>query len=174
MKKYNYNKFFTILFVWACICMFFWFTKDIRKAENTELKENNTEFNETIRHGNKVGSSLEISGVKITYISAEKYVTNNEFIKPKEGYEFYRCEFEFDNVSKKDKAVLAYNFQCYSEDYLCEQVFFGKDDLPLTTLSPGKKVIGAIYFEVPKSAENIILEYEANHFNNNKIIYIIK
>lgn len=42
------------------------------------------------------------------------------------------------------------------------------------TLSAGKKTKGSVFFEVPKDAKNITVEYETNFWTENKIIFVVK
>lgn len=48
------------------------------------------------------------------------------------------------------------------------------DDMIDATLSPGKKVFGAVYYEVPKKSKKITLEFETNFWSQDKIIFVAK
>ncbi|MGN0154903.1 MAG: DUF4352 domain-containing protein [Lachnospiraceae bacterium] len=121
-----------------------------------------------------VGDIVETPNFKISYISASEYTSNNEFIQPKEGNVFYRMEFEFENISSTDQAISSVlSWGCYADGYAAEQSYIGDDQIDVT-LSPGKKVKGAVYYEVPQDAKEIILEYETNYWTENKIEFIVK
>ena len=46
---------------------------------------------------------METSDLKITYISAEEYQSDSQVIQPKDGYVYYRMEFEFDATMSPGK-----------------------------------------------------------------------
>lgn len=121
----------------------------------------------------EVGEIVETSDLKISFISAEEYKSDNQFIQPKDGNVFYRMEFEFENLSDSDTYVSSYNFTCYADDYDMEAKYFDSLDLN-ATLSKGKKTKGSVFFEVPKDAKEITLEYELNFFTEDKVIFRVK
>lgn len=133
--------------------------------ENQETEEQKSEF--------VVGDIVEASDLRITFVSAEEYTSDNEFIQPKEGNIFYKMEFEFENISDSDEYVSSYNFDCYADDYDMEQTWMDGFDLD-ATLSPGKKTKGAVFFEVPADSNAITLEYETNFWSENKVVFKVK
>ncbi len=121
-----------------------------------------------------VGDIVATDEFKITYLSAEQYVSDNQFMQPKDGYVYYRMEFEFENVSGSDQTVSSMlDWNCYADGYAVDQSWIGDDGLD-ATLSAGKKAKGAIYFEVPEEAQEIELEYSVNYFTESKVIFIVK
>ncbi len=120
-----------------------------------------------------VGETLETSNLKISYLSAEQYVSDNQFIQPAEGKVFYRMEFEFENLGDSDEFVSSASFECYADGYSAEQSYYGDDALS-ADLSPGKKAKGAVYYEVPADATEITLEYELNYWTEDKVIFVVK
>lgn len=134
--------------------------------KSTESEETNNEF--------KVGDIVETSDFKISFISSSEWESDNMFVEPKDGYVFYKFEFEFENISKSDQYVSSADFECYADGYSMESSYYGDDILSITSLSSGKKVKGSIYFEIPENAESIILEYETNFWTENKIVFVIK
>lgn len=121
-----------------------------------------------------VGESVETKTLKISFLSASDYISDNMFIEPKEGYKFIRVEFEFENIGEDDEAISSMlNWTCYADDYSMEQSWCG-DDVLDATISAGKKAKGAIYFEVPVDSEKIVVEYETNFWTEDKIIFVVK
>lgn len=120
-----------------------------------------------------VGDIVETDDLRISYLSAEEYTSDNEFMQPKEGNTYYRIEFEFENIGDSDQYVSCFDFNCYADGYAAEQTFLEDDDLS-ATLSPGKKVKGAMYYEVPKDASEVTLEYETDYWTEDKIIFVVK
>lgn len=134
--------------------------------KSTESEETNNEF--------KVGDIVQTSNLKISFISSSEWQSDNMFVEPKDGYVFYKFEFEFENISDHDQYVSSGDFECYADGYSMDKSYYGDDTLSITTLSSGKKVKGSIYFEIPKDSESIILEYETNFWTENKVIFVIK
>lgn len=120
-----------------------------------------------------VGEIVETSDLRITFAAAEKYKSDNEFLQPKSGNVYYKMDFEFENISDTDQYVSSWDFVCYADNYDMEQTYM--DGLELdATLSPGKHTKGSVFFEVPKDAKNIVLEYETNFWTEDKVIFVVK
>lgn len=117
-----------------------------------------------------VGDVIETPDFRITYLSAEKYVSDNEFTQPKKGNMYYEMAFEFENISDSDQTVFSYDFDCYADGYDMEQQYFADDQLD-ATLSPGKKTKGSLIFEVPSDSKEIILEYEQGFWSDDRIMF---
>lgn len=135
---------------------------------NTENGTESTESKEFV-----VGDVVETSNLRISFLSAEEYTSDNEFIQPEKGNVFYKMEFEFENISDSDEYVSSYDFNCYADGYDMEQSYMDMMDLD-ATLSPGKKTKGFVFFQVPKDSKEITLEYETNFWTENKIVFIVK
>lgn len=122
-----------------------------------------------------VGDSLTFEDVAIKYISAEKYESDNQFIVPTNGTEFYRVEFEFENKGSSDWTISSMvNWNCYADGYLINQTWANMDDDLSGTLSAGNKLKGALYFEIPLDAKSVVLEYKNNIWIDDKIKFIVK
>lgn len=145
---------------------------DVGAKEEVATEEPTTEAvqtdNEII-----VGDVVETDSVKITYISAGEYVSDNQFLVPKDGHIYYRMEFEIENISSVDQIVSSWDWVCYADGYAVDETYVG-DDTISATLSPGKKVKGSIYYEVPVDAQEIIAEYETNFWTQGKIVFVGK
>lgn len=148
-------------------------TGDISNNDNTE-NDNSSEEESAVYTQYKVGDVIETKDVRITFLSADEFESNNEFLTPKEGYVYYRMEFEFENISDGDHSVSSMmGWECYADGYSMDQSFIGDDDLS-ATLSSGKKAKGSVYFEVPSDANEIELEYNDNVWTSNKIVFKVK
>ena len=122
-----------------------------------------------------VGEVYEGQGLKITYLSVDENFTGyHQFADIGEGNKIIRTEFEFENTSSSDAFVSAYEFNCYADGYDCESFIWVDDAGFSSTLSAGKKTKGNVYFEVPKNATEIHLEYETDYWNNVKVEFKIK
>ena len=121
-----------------------------------------------------VGDIVETKNARISFIPAEEYVSDNQFIQPKEGNVFYRMEFEFENISSSDIALSSLlDWECYADTYAVDQSYLQDDQLN-ATLSPGKKAKGAVYFEIPQNAQSIELNYKTDLWSDGKVIFIVK
>lgn len=120
-----------------------------------------------------ISESFDYMDEKITLLSVEDYVSDNEFIQPEEGNKIIKLTFEFENNSEDSMYVSMYDFEAFADGYSVEQVYL--DDEPLdATLSKDKKTKGAIYFEVPESAETISVEYMSNVWTDDKVKFKVK
>lgn len=143
------------------------------ETEKTDHVDNKSESKE-VSNAFHVGDIVETSDSKITFISAKIYQSDNEFIVPEDGNVFYRFEFEFENTGSSDLAISSLiSWNCYADGYAMNQSWVG-DDVLDATISPGRKAKGAIYYEIPKDAKSIDVEYETNFWLENKIIFVVK
>lgn len=119
-----------------------------------------------------VGDVVESSKLKITYLSAAEFISDNMFIQPKDGNHFISCEFEFENVGTSDEFISFYDFDCYADGVACEANYFQEDSLS-ATLSAGRKTKGTVSFEVPIDAEIVEVEYLSNYWTSNRVVFTV-
>lgn len=129
--------------------------------------EKNTAASEDAFH---VGDVIETKNLKISYLKAEEYVSDNMFMQPAEGNKYIYIELEFENLSESDHNVSYFSFECYADGANCSG-YYGMDDALSATLSAGRKAKGTVAFEVPKDASVIEIEYEDNVWTGDKIIF---
>lgn len=134
-------------------------------------KEDDTK--ENVDNKFSVGEIVETSNLRITFVSAKEYQSDNEFMQPKAGNVYYAMEFEVENISDTDQYISSWDFACYADSYDMEQAYMDGMDLD-ATLSAGKKTKGSVFFEVPEDAKEIFLEYETNFWTEDKIIFVVK
>lgn len=146
---------------------------DMSETDNKQ-EDSEEETTEETKTSFQVGDIVETSDLKISYISAEEYTSTNEFIQPKDGYVYYRMEFEFENIGDTDQTISSIiSWNCYADGYAMEASYVG-DDVLDATISPGKKATGAVYYEVPSDAKDITLEYEVDAWSGDKVEFIVK
>ena len=122
----------------------------------------------------KVGETVTTDDMEIKYLSVKDYKSDNEFMQPKKGYKYIKAEFEFVNKSKEyDLSVSTLSFSCNADDYEVETVYMDDNELD-ADLSPGKKAKGPIFFEVPKDAKSIEIQYESDWWDSIKFTFIAK
>lgn len=138
-------------------------------ADKSDKKEKNT-F--------QVGDIVETPDLKISFLSAKKYKSKNKYMQPKKGHIYYRMEFEFENIGDSDQTISSMvSWHCYADGYAVDTSYEAgadADDMIDATLSPGKKVSGAVYYEIPKKSKKITLEFETNFWSQDKIIFVAK
>ena len=147
-------------------------TVEVSGSENQSYTDNSSKDNGTKQV--KVGESVQTKQVKITYVSSKEYTGYNQYLAPETGNKVIRVQLEFQNISDND--IILDSFECYADGEKCE-LYYGGEDMKLPTLeslSAGKKFKSVIYYEVPKKAEDITLEYETNYWTNEKIEFIVK
>lgn len=136
-------------------------------SSNSSRNEEKTKYN--------VGDIYEGKDVAIKYVSVDENFTRySSYASIKDGYKIIKADFEFENVGTSDKSVSSYNFNCYADGYDCDSFWSTEDATFSATLSSGKKTKGSVYFEVPKDATEIVLEYEVNWLTSSKIEFIVK
>ena len=121
----------------------------------------------------KVGETLTTNTLKITYKSSADD-KGAEYFPAASGNKIIKLTFEIENISSTDQIVSVYDFKCYSDDVASSAYYYGDDGLSTTTLSSGRKATGNVYFEVPKDANSIDVEYETNYWSGNKAIFVVK
>lgn len=141
---------------------------------NYQVSSSHTNHTETQARKFHVKDKICLNkSVNISFLSCDYFKSNNMFAQPKEDYVYIICKFEFENISSTDKLISGFDFSCYADNSSCNQEFLG-DDLMSTYLSSGRKVSGNIYFEVPKKANNIEIEFYNRPIYEDKVIFVCK
>lgn len=122
-----------------------------------------------------IGDIVETDYMRITFVSADQYIEENEFMQPKEGYEYWRFEFNFENISDTDQTVSSMmDWECYADNQNVDQTWLVDDNGLDATLSPGRTTQGAVYFEIPEDAESIEIEYSVNLWTDERVVFVVK
>lgn len=121
----------------------------------------------------QVGDVVESDNMKITYKGCEIYTSDNMFVKPKDGYQYISCTFEFENLSDSDQYITVYDFDCYADGLSCGGCYI-RDDMLSATLSSGRKTSGTVTFEVPVDATVIEVEFLSNLWTGSRVIFNAK
>lgn len=140
------------------------------KPEKQETSEESKNENVTLN----VGDSKDVDGLKVSFISAQPYTGDMEYVDVKDGYELWEFEISFENDSDSDVGVSSYDFECYADNTKTDQSFYVDDNGLDVTLSGGRKTQGKVFFEIPQGTEHIELEYSVSAFNDKKIVFNAK
>lgn len=158
--------------------------EELKEKEKQELEKINESTNNIITDANDtVNSKKEFYNVgetyedtlNITFLNYNNNFTNFSNVDSlKSTDKMIRAEFEFENVNRNNFTNISnYNFQCYADGYAVnEQILYEYNGIYDSgfqqDLSKGRKVKGAIYYVVPKSATDIVFEY--HDYSNNSYI----
>ncbi|MBR3145145.1 MAG: DUF4352 domain-containing protein [Clostridia bacterium] len=143
----------------------------VEKNAKTEQSGSSQEENKRVEIN--VGETLNANELKITYDSAEKWSSSNEFIQPGDGKQFIRLHFSIENNTGSDQYIGLGDFECYADGSKCESSYFGDDMLSFDSLSSGRKIAGYVYYEVPVNASEIEIEYETSFWTDKKAYFIV-
>lgn len=135
----------------------------VTPEQTPSAKTDQTEF--------RVGETLMADGLEIVYVSSGEYVSDNQFLQPKEGNKYIYIELACKNTSKSDKNISSFDFDCYADGYSADS-FYSGDEALSATMSTGRTTSGKVYFEVPIDATEIEIEYDYNIFSDKKIRFI--
>lgn len=120
-----------------------------------------------------VGDTLTTETLKITYTACEDFTGYSQYAAPKSGNKIVRLSFSVENIGSSDRFISYMDFKCYADDVAAEGYYYADDDLS-ATISSGRKTTGCVYFEVPKDAQSIEVEYETDFWSGNKAIFVVK
>lgn len=124
-----------------------------------------------------VGETVDIKGVSVTLESIEKsYGDRDEefsFNAPGEGKVFVICNFFAENGSDEDFNISSFYFQAYEDGFSIDENYFTGAEGLSGTASPGKKIKGALVYEVSEQFEELELEYEPSFWSDAKITFLI-
>ena len=148
-------------------------TGGIPSSSNAQTNDSSsTESKESVIN---VGGTLQANDVKIEFLKVEDWTSDNMFIEPKEGNKFIRAYFSFTNTGKADRMVGSWDFECYVDNAQIDSMLVAGDDaLSTGTISAGRNLKGYLYYEVPKNASSIELEYETSWWTEKKAVFKIK
>lgn len=140
-----------------------------------EQEKEDAKMKELSKKKHKVGDTVKTDDMVIKYISASEYKPKkDDYVDVKKGHKIIKAEFEFQNNSKEDDLVVSsLSFTCNADDYEVETKWIDDNELD-ADLSPGKKAKGPIYFEVPKDAKSIEIQYESDWWSDYKLTFVVK
>ena len=122
----------------------------------------------------KVGDVLTTDSLKITYTDCGEYTDYDEYFGPKSGNKIVYLKLEAENISSTDTYLSMFEFSCYADDVAAEEYIYGDKLFSTDVISSGRKMSGYMYFEVPKDAEVIEVEYETDYWDSQKAIFVVE
>ena len=121
-----------------------------------------------------VGDTFDADKLMVTINEANTNFTDYDdpygWNTPNEGMKYIMVSFTFENQGKSDKYVSIYDFDCYADGTLCEQVYSFGGDFINANISSGRNVSFTTYYTVPINSSEIELEYEVSAWTSEKIL----
>lgn len=142
--------------------------KEETAKADSENKNNNSESTEF-----KVGDVISFDGKEVSVLNVTRNYNAGKYRKPKSGNEFIKVTVKIENKSDSDISAACYDFEVQDSNGALENCsWFGEDDaFESTTLVPGGKRSGSLFFEVPKGDQNLKLVYKPSFsFPSKKVI----
>lgn len=180
-EKHTGSYFALVFGILACIVVYANFsgkdgdTKVVDASKNPA--EVSTESSQAVAENEiSKGQSFEKDRLKVTVGDIDRNFKDydNDFQKPDKGKKYIKVSFFYENNSDSDKYVSIYDFNCYADGELCEQIFDFTGDFINANISKGRKVSFDVYFAVPKKSESIELEYTSDLWSDEKVIIKVK
>ena len=139
----------------------------ICRAKNIDIQEIGQEIYQIIENSDYYDKS--------EYLGICDYEDEYGYNAPNDGMKYVMCAFTFENKGDSDAYVSIYDFDCYADNTLCDQIYSLDDnDFMNTNLSSGRNVSFKTYYAVPVNANSIELEYETNAWTSEKVIIKLK
>lgn len=126
----------------------------------------------------KLNETFENKYEKITLTEINNNFTDySKYAGPSEGNKVVMAKFEVENINNENDElyVSSMSFNAYADGIAAKSFYFSADkynDLS-ATLGKGKKAVGYIFYEVPKNAEKITIEYSADFWTDGNAIEFV-
>lgn len=123
-----------------------------------------------------VGETAEIRNIQTTLLSATQGI-GVTYLRPEDGNVFVTCEFEVVNNSSSEISVSSLMcIDAYCDDYSISLDFtaIAASDIATLdgTIAPGKKLKGAVAYQVPEDWETIELIFTPDYWSGKDITFI--
>ena len=123
----------------------------------------------------KIGESTTLNDVTVTLVSVDDdFKDYYSFASVDDDCKILKADFEFENVGDYTEYVSYSDFECYADKFSCDNFSSVEDGYFYASIGKGKKAKGSIYFEVPKDAEKIEIEYDGGSYDGSKITFVVE
>ena len=119
----------------------------------------------------QVGDTVKVKDVTFVYVASGEYESDNQFMQPADGNKYVFVEFYVEYNGKGNTGVSYFDFEGYADGYSVDQKY-GFDNNLSGTISAGRWNQGRLYFEVPKDAKEIEIEYKVNLFTDEVVKFV--
>lgn len=117
----------------------------------------------------RVGDSFtdDAQATRFTFLASGDYTGYADYLAPNEGNKVIFVDFLIENISENTVlhgALPGFNMTCYADDQEMALYYYG-DFFYGGELIPGRAAKAHFFYEVPKAAKEIQLEYIEDYFN---------
>lgn len=126
----------------------------------------------------KVNEAFQNKYEKITMTEVNTNFTDyDEYSGPEDGNKVVMLKFEIENINDENDElyVSSMDFNAYADGVAADS-FYGENSKYKdfsATVGKGKKTIGYVFYEVPKNAKKITVEYNADFWTEGNVIEFI-
>lgn len=155
------------------VCVFFTIGTYMYSMENTTDSSGDIIPTEVTCN---LGESATMGDIKITFKDVNlNYKDYDDYAYINKGNTVLKADFEFENIGNSNRTVDYYQFDCFADKFSYSYFYYIQDYNFEQTLKPGEKCTKSIYFEIPKNAKDIDIEYD-NYYDQTvkKIIFNVK
>lgn len=126
----------------------------------------------------KINESFQNEYEKITMTEVNTNFTDyDEYSKPKDGNKIIMLKFEVENINDEhdELYVSSLEFDASADGVVAESFDWASDKYGnfSATVGKGKKTVGYVFYEVPKNAQKITVEYNADFWTDGNAIEFI-
>ena len=123
----------------------------------------------------KIGESTTLNDVTVTLVAVDDdFKDYYSFASVDDDCKILKADFEFENVGDYTEYVSYSDFNCYADKFSCDTFSSVEDSYFYASIGEGKKAKGSIYFEIPKDAETIEIEYDGGSYDGSKITFVVE
>lgn len=147
-------------------------------VEQNVVEEENKSENTTVVDSTpvvKVGETATTKDYKLSVLSANVYESDNVFLQPEEGYEYYAVEVMFENTGKEELNVSSLMcFSAYVDDFSVDMDIMNEAGDTLDgTVAVGKKLKGVLCYQLPVGWENLEIDVQINLLSSDTEVKIV-
>ena len=123
----------------------------------------------------KIGESTTLNDVTVTLVAVDDdFKDYYSFASVDDDCKILKADFEFENVGDYTEYVSYSDFNCYADKFSCDTFSSVEDSYFYASIGEGKKAKGSVYFEIPKDAETIEIEYDGGSYDGSKITFVVE
>lgn len=123
----------------------------------------------------KIGESATLNDVTVTLVSVDDdFKDYYSFASVDDDCKILKADFEFENVGDYTEYVSYSDFDCYADKFSCDTFSSVEDGYFYASIAKGKKAKGSVYFEIPKDAKKIEIEYDGGSYDGSKITFVVE
>lgn len=126
----------------------------------------------------KINETFQNKYEKITMTEVNTNVTDyDEYFGQKDDNKIIALKFEIENIDDDNDElyVSSMSFNAYADGVAADSYIYGSDEYNdlSATVGKGKKAVGYVLYEVPKNAQKITVEYNADFWTDGTTIEFI-